>query len=512
MLIKLMSLPEITEPKLDQPDALESVKKLFDDFALNNIRYCHWKSNLRLEYGLLGRTDLDLLVDPAQQEKFRRSLAEHNVKLVLAPDGKRYPGIEDYLGFDFATGNLYHLHVHYQLVLGEQFVKNYHIPLEEHFLNSTVSAGGWVNMPAPELELSILCLRALLKYRDRDALKDILSIRSSGIPAHIMNELNWLSAQTEMDDLTRVLAEVSDILPAELILKFLETVSDNPRDGFKLWRLRSQARQALGRYQRRERLLAAAQYFRELWRRQVLTLFRPAQGMTFPRGGMTITLIGADGSGKTSLCHALAKWLSWKMDVQSYYMGSKKPSRLSAWLYLAFRMARRGQRELEKLLGKKNPIPRGLAFLRQILLYVHFLSVGEDRYRRYRKGKRQAGDGSIVIFDRFPYESPLDGPEIQKNAEGQNMVLVGFLSQREQKLYGKFTLPDYLIILDVTPEVSVKRKPDHSLEKIQGKKQAIDKLQSALGEKTAANWANQNADLPFEDVLLQLKRKIWAVL
>lgn len=512
MLTNLMASPKISDANSEYPASLASVRKLFDAFAVNNIRYCHWKSNLRLEHGLLGRTDMDLLVDPCQIVLLRRLLTEHNIKLVLAPPGKRYPGIEDYLGFDHETGELFHLHIHYLLVLGEQFVKNYLIPLEKQFLNSTISVGGWINTPTPELELGILCLRALLKYRDRDALKDILSIRSSGLPVHILNELDWLVEQTTTDKMSRVVSELSDVLPAKIILEFLETISSKPRNGWKLLQLRGQVRKALGHYQRQNQMMASIRYFRELWRRKFFPRFRPARGMTLPDGGVTITLIGADGSGKTTLCKLLEDWLGWRMDVQSYYLGSKKPSRISAGLYLAFRMVRRIQHELGKRAGNTNWFIRRLTTVREFFLYSHYLSIGNDRYRRYVKAREQARSGSVSIFDRFPYESPLDGPEIKENGNRNDKSLVGFFSQREQKIYSKFSHPDLIIILKVTPEVSQKRKPDHKLETIREKDEAIEKLESSLRTNALKNWTTQNANIPLDDVLLQLKRKIWAAL
>jgi hypothetical protein len=508
----LMTAPNFPGVNSDQPASLESVRKLFEDLALNNIRYCHWKSNLRLENGLLGKTDLDLLVDPAQIVSLKRVLTQHNIKLVLAPHGKRYPGIEDYLGFDYETGKLFHLHVHYLLVLGEQFVKNYHIPLERHFLDSTISVGGWINTPTPELELSILCLRALLKYRDRDAFKDIFSIRSSGLPRHILTEINWLFSQTHMENFADALSEVSDILPADIILEFLKTILINPRDGRKLLQLRGRVRKALRPYQRYNRTEASIRYFKELWRRTVLPRFNSARGMTLPDGGVAITLIGADGSGKTTLCELLEEWLGWRMDVNCYYLGSKKPSPLSTGLYLVFRMIRRSQRELGKWFGNTNWVMRQLATAREFFLYSHYLSIGNDRLRRFEKARREAAKGSISLFDRFPYESPLDGPEIKKNGIGSDRNLVGFFYQREQKIYSKFSYPDLIIILKVTPEVSQKRKPDHKLETIQEKDQAIKKLESSLNTATATHWTTQDADIPIEEVLLQLKRKIWVTL
>src|SRR3989304_19583 len=94
----------------DKATALKTVVDLFRALNQRGVRYCHWKSNRRLELGLCGRTDLDLLVDSEHATEFRGLLAEHQVKLVLAPPGKHYPSIENYLGFDPTTGKLFHLH------------------------------------------------------------------------------------------------------------------------------------------------------------------------------------------------------------------------------------------------------------------------------------------------------------------------------------------------------------------------------------------------------------------
>jgi hypothetical protein len=179
----------------EKVQALTAVAQLF--FALNQagVRYCHWKSNIRLAEGLNGRTDLDLLVDPQHRVLFCQILCQHQIKALLPAPNKEYPGIENHLGFDPETGKLFHLHVHYQLVLGEQFVKNYHLPIEEQIYASVCLPQG-VLVPSPAVELVILCLRALLKYRDRDVVKDIIAVRSPGLPAHIRQEIGWLWQQT----------------------------------------------------------------------------------------------------------------------------------------------------------------------------------------------------------------------------------------------------------------------------------------------------------------------------
>lgn len=483
---------------------LAAVASLFRDLNRANLRYCHWKSNLRLAQGLGGYTDLDLLVDPVHGRAFRQILRAHKVKPLVAAPGKRYPDMEHYLGFDAASGRLFHLHVHYQLVLGEQHVKNYCLPLAGRFLDSVHLHHG-VKIPTPELELIVLSLRALLKYRDRDAVKDVLGIRSSGLPAHIVDEIHWLLAQTCLTDVARTLAETAGVLPAEVVMSFLETVIAAPRDGKRLLSLRQQVRRELARFQRHGRPVAMLQYFK--------ALRTPPQKMTLPRHGLALSLVGVDGAGKSTLCRELAKWLSWKMSVKPYYLGSKQPSRLSRGLYILFRVARRGQRGLAGRFGEQSLPARGAATLRQAMLYSHHLAVGLDRYRRYRDGRQQAEKGAVVLYDRFPLDTLFDGPKIHLLAQGKRDRLNAVFSSLEQKLYRRFQAPPLLVVLYVPPEVSRQRKPDHRWEVITAKDLALRQwLAHANGSTRPHTYVQLDAGRPLADVLLQLKQVVWEAL
>jgi hypothetical protein len=163
-------------------------------------------------------------------QAFRHILSQQEIKPVTPAPGKRFPGMEHYLGFDAASGSLFHLHVHYQLVLGEAFVKNYCLPVEGPFLESARLLEG-ARVPAPELEIAVLSIRILLKYRDRDALKDILSIRSPGIQRAYLREIEWLLDQTSLESITQVVEGQADVLPVEIVVEFLKTVTSNPRAG-----------------------------------------------------------------------------------------------------------------------------------------------------------------------------------------------------------------------------------------------------------------------------------------
>jgi len=503
---------------LDQ--SLAALSRLFAHLNQESIRYCHWKSNLRLIEALQGETDLDLLVDRRHSGKFRQILLQHDIKPVQAAHGRRYPALEDYLGFDVSSGKFFHIHVHYQLVLGEQYVKNYRIPIEDKVLDSAKFLCG-VKVPAEEIELIILCIRALLKYRDRDVIKDYFSIRYPGIPGHIRKELERLIDRTSIESVDEVLTNVFSFVPKEIILVFISMIENDPRNGRKFFILRKNLRISLRAYQRKSRTVATWIYFRELWQRRNSLFPTKNQGkMTFSNGGITMALVGVDGAGKSTLHQHLIAWLSWKMDVRGFYMGSKQPSRASDLLYLAFRMFRRGHRSMYQKFGVNFPIAVWLDSIRRNLLFAHYVSIGNDRFERYLAATSLSSEGSIVIYDRFPLEQVstqpdyrlMDGPQSPISGEKTSGMLNEALIAKEISYYPKMHLPDYLLVLDVDPEISIQRKPDHKVEILSAKNRAIKGLLNPEIDTQNTELIYIDANLPFQDVLRQLKSEVWEIL
>ncbi len=491
---------------------LAAVLTLFEEFNRNQLRYCHWKSNSRLDWALEGKTDLDLLIDPDQEKLFKGIINSLGIKKISAPPSKQYPGLEHYLGYDQETGNLFHLHVHFQMVLGEQYVKNYRLPLENQFLSFVCTEYG-VHVPIPELELIVLSIRALLKYRDRDVIKDVFTIKSPGIPQHILDEILWLLNQTSIESVKGTLSDLSIFADQSLIIDFLQIVKQAPRSGLDLYQLRTRLRRELKKYQRQSRIRASVKYFKSLLEKTKIFGNGKEKLLILPEGGQLIALIGIDGSGKSTHTVELAKWLEWKVSAPLHYLGSKQPSIWSDLFYLIFRMFRRTGTELSKKFKDDHFLIQLLQRFRQFFLALHYLSVGFDRYKRYRIAKKQAAAGSVVIFDRFPFFSPLDGPEIHLISAGQLHFLTKKLSKVEKRLYRKFDYLDLAIILDVDPKASIQRKPDHPMSTIMAKHFAVSRLKTMFTEELDQwNWATVDSNAPIDQVLLDLKETVWSQL
>ena len=86
------------------------------------------------------------------------------------------------------------------------------------------------------------------------------------------------------------------------------------------------------------------------------------------------------------------------------------------------------------------------------------------------------------------------------------------LSEREKKLYRNFDNLDLLIILDVEPDESHVRKPDHPLETIQNKYEALTKLKKDLDAEGKLNWVPIDANMDLDQVYLEIRRAVWAIL
>jgi len=499
-----------------QPDPpLAAITKLFDSLNAQSVRYCHWKSNCNLDHSIRGLTDLDLLVDPSHGEHFRLVLHQRDIKPIVSPPDKQYPAIEDYLGFDPDTGRVYHLHVHYQLILGEQFVKNYRLPLEGAFLNNTRTFQGLVKIPSPEVELVVLSIRALLKYRDRDAIKDIFSIRSPGLVPNMLREFEYLLKQTDQARISDTLNMHIDFISPEIVLELLTTVVNSPRSGWGLYRLRQQLRHELSAYQRYSRWHATRKYWEMSWRKWFPFPGSDSSQKIPATGGQVIAVIGADGAGKSTIIGELYKWLSWKLQVCRYYMGSQQPSPTTRRIYIVSRIASKIHRVWSGLVGNKHPSSRLSFWLQRLFRNFYHLSVGQDRYHRYIAARRQAAQGVIVLCDRYPLDAlwrvmegrPMDGPQIAVEAGLEMDKITGALSRMEQDIYRKIRPPDHIFALHVSPEISQQRKSDHDPEMIRAKSQALRQM-----ERQGLPVIDVDADQPFEQVLLQIKTALWQLL
>lgn len=500
----------------DPQIVLSSIRMLFDELNEQNIRYCHWKSNARLDKALRGETDFDLLIDRDHQELFNKILGQYNVKHVRAAVGKDFPGVEHWIGFDAPTGNLFHLHVHYILVLGEQFVKNYHLPLEKLLLDNTKLQFG-IKIPEPEIELIILSLRSLFKYRDRDAIRDFFASDNMGIPEHIRKEITWLLTRISAERFSFFLNEVSTIIPVDAVQEFLRTFVSNPGAWMKFIILRSKFRNAMNPYQREKRHKVVVNYFKGAFQRKIFPRIYQRKRMTLLNRGIRIAFIGTHGSGKSTLIKNTAKWLSWRFTVRTFYMGTTHPSFRTSLLKILAKSLQIAESGTRRVIGSENQLFYLSRRLKRYSFYLRYLSEGRDRYIRYLRSCEEAARGHIVLYDRYPLNAVrlnnrfVDGPRIKAFVETVNdkgsKAFLEKITSLEEKYYRHIEQPDYIFMLQTSPQVSLSRKPDHQ-------SQILDESYLAFlqMDKAGIKITEINTDQPIEQTILQIRSNLWQLI
>lgn len=495
---------------------LRILDDLFARLDAEAIRYCHWKSNEHLGPALTGVTDVDALFDRRAAQRLAHLLtSDARFKRFVVKAGRGYPGIEDYVGFDPGTGKLTHLHVHYQLTLGEKFLKGHRLPWEEAMLATRVrdpEHNVWVT--DPHLELLILIARAAMKLRWRD--RALALMGHAYVRGSMLREMRWLAARVRSDRLIQIATPLVGPAAAHAAAAMISTrgpsigqlvafrrLADPPLHAYRMYSGPGAARRMM---------------FREwtwIWWRvsHWITRAPTRSTRTPPQGGVAIAFVGPDGAGKSTLTQAIAKWLSGEMAVVSTYGGSGKgtASQPRRWLQRVSAMARpTATIPTGPTAGSPSRSePTGLRLFGR-LLWV--LALARER-RRWAQGVRQARSlGMIVLSDRLPqsqFAGLNDGPRLGHWIDSPSW-LRRTVARREQAAFrlAELVPPDLVVRLHVPVDIAARRKPDTPLDQLQRKVEIV----AQLTFPSTSRVAEINAAQPIERVLAEVKQAVWECL
>jgi hypothetical protein len=490
---------------------LAVLEELFRRLDAEQIRYAHWKSNEHLGATMTGATDVDVLIDRRGAQQLAHVLTETpHFKRFVVKAGRGYPGIEDYVGFDAPTGMLTHLHLHYQLTLGEKFLKGHRLPWEEAVLSTRVrdpEYGVWVT--EPHLELLILVARHVMKLRWRDSL--LAAAGQHYFRGGMLRELRWLIARVRPDRLVEVATPLVGVPAAELLAKMVADPRGlGPTIG-ELRAFRRLARPQLSSY----RMYTAWGATRRMWTRESTWIWwrvknrvlrAPTRSTrTPPQGGLAVAFVGPDGSGKSTLTTEVAKWLSREVAVITTYGGSGKGSASTRRRMLQ----QMGDLTRPKRTASQPPPPTGIRLLGK-LLWV--LSLVRER-RRWAFHVRSARSlGLVVLSDRLPqtqFAGLNDGPRYAEWLTASSW-LRRFVARKEQASFREAELvpPDVVVRLNVPVEVAARRKPDTPLDQLRRKVEIVSQLKfPAVTRVVEINGAQ-----PLECVLRDVQAALWTCL
>jgi thymidylate kinase len=211
---------------------------------------------------------------------------------------------------------------------------------------------------------------------------------------------------------------------------------------------------------------------------------------------MNVTLIGADGAGKSTISQSLRQDAPFSLKI--IYMGINFESSNyvlpTTWLILRIRRffnigeQQGGPPDPARAKARsKNPIKRFLSSIRTTVRFINLIA--EEWYRQFLAWVFQL-QGNVVIFDRHFY---LDFYEHHIDVDKKDMHFANRF--HGYMLEHWFPKPDFVIFLDGPPELLFERKGEGSVELLEMRRQEYLGMQ-----KLVDKFVIVNVDQPVEDV------------
>jgi len=483
--------------------ALDAGLAFFNSLQKKGIDCCHWKSNQHLPEALCGKTDLDVLAAEESAKRCEEVLCGLGFKRMISDSSKDYPGIEDWLGLDECTGQLVHVHLHYVLILGNDRLKNYLLPVGPWLLKNCRMQEG-IPTPQYEKELIILILRIIMKADYKTLIRPLYKRHKLPFPKTIQAELDWLLERYDPTRLSKALVESGLSLNPETFIAFIRRYEKSCLTGFALWQIKISIRSNLKPYRRYSGwTFGYRQFLAHMKTSHLMRCFRKSRRKTLACKSLYFALVGSDGSGKTRLAEDLKRWLSWKLEAQHLYFGiPKKSFRHKLWsrpLSLSASLRKRSERL------RLSGLTAFWGRCHGVLEARRWLSLAKRRWMLHRQAHELADQGAIVIAERFPLrefwlmEEPMDGPRIPV----QRSRYLDILAAKEREFYERITPPDQVFVLQVSLDELRRRKNDLDLEAHRKKAIAVNRL---IEDK---RFRLIDAEVAYEEVLLKIKKMIW---
>lgn len=494
---------------------LHLVRKLSMALAEEKILYCHWKSNNALDRSASGENDLDLLISRADASKFTAILYRLEFKQAQAPADKQMTSVVDYYGYDEWDDKWVHVHAHYQLIIGHDMTKNFRLPIEEPYLKSATQQNLF-QVPEVEFEYIVFIIRMVLKHSTWDA---ILS-REGKLKKSEIKELADLQARSSQNRVNVILKSHLPYIDVELFDHCVRTLQPS----CSLWTRVKTAQELQKKLQANARHSAPMDTLLKLWHRFVLMVqrrvFKSVPKYRLGIGGAVIAVVGGDGAGKSTSLDTLYAWLSKNFEVSRAHMGKPAWSRTTIAIRSILKIGQvlglyPLETSFEETLCQKSKISPGFPFL------IREVCRARDRYWTYRKARRMAAHGAIILFDRFPLDviRLMDGPQAERfvreleSEPGKGLPFAPSMTSRwarflihlEENYYRQIAYPDLVIVLRLHPETAVQRKTEEDAGAVYKRSNEIWQIDWKKANVYVIDSSRSKADVASE-----LKSLIWS--
>jgi thymidylate kinase len=461
------------------------IQSVFSKLNTESVRYFHFKSSSHLDESFNGTTDFDIVVNINDIDILENILFSYGAKKRLSTFNAVFEGVFDYLLFEPTSGKLFHFHIHTQLIFGKKETKNFSLGGYDdvtEFITFDEQYG--LYRLTYEFEFVLLILRANSKIKVYDPRVYWRWVKQGNpFGLGLNKEIAWLSQKVNFDRL----AHTSVFFGEQLINQithylFIYQCKECSRSLY--FRLIFQTLIHINNLQRVPRRISIVDGI-------VRGIHKRFSRRWLSKGGLCVSLVGSDGSGKTTLCQSLIQDLNYKLNAKHIYLGMPKSPLFKAL------------QKFSSILGSLKQ--ENLADYLNGLLYSY---CALSRKRLICKGRKYANAGYIVIFERYPLKEffsmsdPMDGPKLK---------LGNFLSEYEQKVYRE--LPDYAdlnLILKAGLDTVISRKfskaHEEEIKVVEKKVEAVNLIKPNLEQKVFIVDANVEKSLILRDV----KKEVYA--
>ncbi len=473
----------------------EAVLEVFEAFHKRGQLACYWKSPQGLNDALdILKKDVDLLCKREPTEL----LVELGFKKFRAQERHQLRGVTNWV--KPVEGGFCHLHVHERIYTGTTAPLTHRLPWVEYILHHCeVDSETGIPIPIPEVDFILLLTRYAFEKKITEELvrESMKRTTIEKIVEHTSLVLGKRRGKKIGKKLRKGIPSRNEI--QSLVKNGLEEVkSPTLSSGY----FAARSLRGIGR-------LSYSKLKHEL-----LPELRPlSKGLSTEKRGLVVAVVGADGSGKSTLSASLEEWLIDFFDVHKVYFG--RGDAISAtWQTLAqAKWALRGgipdsklregkQREQMTMVQKRGN-EQGI---KRVVRNLSRIALAERKLRDANWVNDARENGAIIVTDRFPLIDVdlMDGAIIEVDGSTSQNIF----STAEKAFFSKLNLnPDIVFRLTISPEIAWARKQDHNLEDIRAKTEALKDAKFAHSLVIEVD-----ASEPAEKILNDAKQVIWDAL
>lgn len=469
---------------------LESSKKLFSLFNANYVVYCNWKGTSKIEEGVDGVGDIDILMSPKSKELAESLLEKTGYVKVQTQWVCRFKDIYDWIGFDEDTGKLTHVHLHYRMIAGHTYTMEYTLPWADDVLKDRVLLANGMYSISPEWELIVFLTRLGLEYPNKK-----VDVNNGRLKQEALSELKYIQEHVDWHRFSETAKKCYG--DGSNVIVGIGGKQSLTKGDFE--RLANVATSHFGG-RLLNRLYKVVSKLKSLLNDCTITtrVFHVARKKCVPHG-LVIAVMGQDGSGKSTVTNDILQWLDWKLEVRRFYLGSGDEY-YNPW-----------QRKLKRKLN--DPKFSWAKPLQYWLYFSEYLASARYVLRTVKRARKYANKGGIALMDRYPQDEFYginDGPKIRvelldKVPQGLKWLAKMYARSEERCIIkAASNEPSMVFKLMLSPEESMRRKPFENYEAVKMKHEIIKTLTYPKSQVVRVD-----AEQPYEEEITSIKKKIW---